>query len=44
MVAQSMDRGRMKPKSQLMCVLTDSHFLIPLAVFVIGLAMLIAVH
>ena len=34
----------MKPKSQLMSVLTDSHFLIPLAVFVIGLAMLIAVH
>jgi hypothetical protein len=34
----------MKSKSQLMCVLTDTHFLIPLAVFVIGLAMLIAVH
>ncbi len=30
--------------SQLMCILTDTHFLIPLAVFVIGLAMLIAVH
>jgi len=30
--------------SPLMCVLTDTHFLIPLAVFVIGLAMLIAVH
>ena len=30
--------------SSLMCVLTDSHFLIPLAVFVFGLAMLIAVH
>jgi hypothetical protein len=34
----------MKSKSQLMCVLTDSHFLIPLAIFVIGLVMLIAVH
>jgi hypothetical protein len=37
-------RSRMKSKSQLMCVLTDTHFLIPLAVFVLGLAMLIAVH
>ena len=35
---------RMNSKSQIWCVLTDSHFLIPLAVFVIGLAMLIAVH
>jgi hypothetical protein len=34
----------MKTMSQLWCVLTDSHFLIPLAVFVIGVAMLIAVH
>ena len=34
----------MKFGSQLWCVLTDSHFLIPLAVFVFGLAMLIAVH
>ncbi len=30
--------------SQLMCVLTDTHFLIPLAVFVIGIVMLIVVH
>ena len=34
----------MKPKSQIMCVLTDTHFLIPLGVFVLGLVMLIAVH
>jgi len=27
-----------------MCVLTDTHFLIPLGVFVLGLVMLIAVH
>jgi hypothetical protein len=26
------------------CVLTDSHFLIPLTVFCIGLALLIALH
>jgi hypothetical protein len=40
---QDIEAG-MKSKSQLICVLTDSHFLIPLAVFVVGLAMLIAVH
>jgi hypothetical protein len=34
----------MKTTSQIWCVLTDSHFLIPLAVFVVGVAMLIAVH
>ena len=26
------------------CILTDSHFLIPLIVFCIGLALLIALH
>ena len=26
------------------CILTDSHFLIPLVVFCIGLALLIALH
>ena len=36
--------ARMKSMSQIWCVLTDSHFLIPLGVFVLGLAMLIAVH
>ena len=34
----------MKSNSWIKCILTDSHFLIPLAVFVVGLAMLIAVH
>ena len=34
----------MNSKSQLWCVLTDSHFLIPLAVFIIGVATLIVVH
>ena len=37
-------RSKMKTRSQLMCVLTDSQFLIPLAVFVVGLVMLIVVH
>lgn len=46
MVAQSKEgaEARMKTTSQIWCVLTDSHFLIPLAVFVVGVAMLIAVH
>jgi hypothetical protein len=29
---------------QIRCVLTDSHFLIPLIVFAIGLALLITLH
>lgn len=34
----------MKPEEHLKRVLTDSHFLIPLAVFLTGLVMLIAIH
>ncbi|KAA6455702.1 translocated intimin receptor Tir [Acidobacteria bacterium AB60] len=34
----------MKSTSRLMCVLSDSHFLIPLGVFVLGVALLIAMH
>jgi hypothetical protein len=37
-------RGPLKPMPHVRNVLTDSHFLIPLAIFLIGLAMLIAVH
>jgi hypothetical protein len=46
MVAQSQEGAEagMKTTSKIWCVLTDSHFLIPLAVFVVGVAMLIAVH
>lgn len=34
----------MNSSSRLWCVLTDSHFLIPFAVFIIGVATLIIVH
>lgn len=34
----------MKTKSQTRAILTDSHFLIPLIVFFLGLGLLIAVH
>jgi len=34
----------MNSSSRIRAVLTDSHFLIPLAVFTFGLALLIAMH
>jgi len=34
----------MKTSSKARAILTDSHFLIPLVVFCIGLAMLITLH
>ena len=37
-------RKQMKASSRLRAALTDSHFLIPLAVFTFGLALLIAMR
>jgi len=34
----------MKSRSTLAAVLSDSHFLIPLAVFLFGVAVLVAMH
>jgi hypothetical protein len=34
----------MKLAEHLRCILTDSHFLIPLAVFCVGLLLLITLH
>jgi hypothetical protein len=38
------DRMQMKFSEKTRAIVTDSHFLIPLAVFFIGLALLIALH
>jgi hypothetical protein len=38
------DRTQMKFSDQTGAILTDSHFLIPLIVFCIGLALLITLH
>jgi hypothetical protein len=38
------DRIRMTLSEKTRAIVTDSHFLIPLAVFFIGLALLIALH
>jgi hypothetical protein len=41
---ESADRNRMTFLETAKCIVSDSHFLIPLAVFCIGLALLIALH
>jgi hypothetical protein len=38
------EKDNMTPAHKARAVLTDSHFLIPLAAFLIGLALLIALH
>jgi hypothetical protein len=38
------DGTSMNSSRQIAAILTDSHFLIPLAVFCVGLALLISLH